>query len=354
MRELVVLDGSIGTGGGQILRTSLALSAILGVPFKINNIRRRRPRPGLMPQHLAGVRAVARLTGARVDGDRLGATELMFIPEGIKADNLVIDVAAEKGSAGAVTLVVQTILPVMLFAPQPVEATIRGGTHVPFSPVFEFLQAVLLPFIRRIGYRAEAEIKKAGFYPAGGGEITVRTLPVRQEALNPVNITGAGKLLRLRARAAVSRLPLSIAERQVKRLKQLLTEKGYRMEGEAIENDAPAPGTYLFLHAEYENAPAGFSGLGKRGKPAETIAVEVFEQFQRHHQTGAAIEPHLSDQILIFLALTGKDFSFTTSDRTEHLQTNIQTITRFIPELEIKTATSPNNITLVEGRYRQI
>lgn len=344
---MLEIDGSYGSGGGQILRTALALSAILNQGFSIRNIRARRPRPGLMPQHLASVRAAAGLCHARVRGDVLGSTELDFEPGPIRAGNLVVDVAEETGSAGAVTLVAQTVMPIMLFAPEPCTATLRGGTHVPFSPVYEYFVRVLIPFIRKLGYNVETQLSQYGFYPVGGGEILLRTVPRQPPDTARIELTEPGKLKGIKIVSAVSRLPVSIAERQLKRLGMRLGKSGF--EAKVQEVQAEGPGTYVYLEAEYERITVGFSALGRKGKPAEAVADEVYDQFAAHHQTGSALDPHLADQCLIFLVLQNLPFLFTTSRVTDHLQTNIWLLNRFLPNRKIELQISRNRTGVVRA-----
>jgi RNA 3'-terminal phosphate cyclase (ATP) len=339
---MLEIDGAVGSGGGQILRTALALSAILNKGFVINNIRARRPRPGLMPQHLACVRAARQLCHARVQGDAAGSTRLIFEPDQIGSAQLEVDVAGETGSAGAVTLVAQTVLPIMLFAPEPSTAVLRGGTHVPFSPVYEYLERVLLPFVRQLGYQAEVQLNRFGFFPVGGGEVVLKTKPARTQNLSGVNLKSPGKLLRLKIVSAVSKLPVSIAERQAARLKRRLP---VQPEAEKVQVvTAKCPGTYLFLEANYEHITAGFSALGKKGKPAEAVADEVYEQFYEHHQQHGAVDTKLADQCLLFLVLTQKPCRFTTSRVTEHLRTNSLVINQFIPARPIKLEINSDGI----------
>lgn len=335
---MIEIDGSRGEGGGQIFRTALALSAILGVPFRIKNIRAKRPRPGLMPQHLTSVRAAAQLAGAETEGDLFGSTELTFLPKTehrqLKNQQLLWDVAGERGSAGAVTLVIQTVLPIMLFSSEPVVATVRGGTHVPFSPTYEFLDRVLLPFLRSLGFQAQTELRSYGFYPLGGGEVLITTKPVNKERLKIKELLTPGALKELRVVSAVSLLPESIALRQANRLKERLGREPDNTEIKT--SNGRCPGTYLFLEAKYENLSAGFSSLGEKGKPAERVADEVYEQFQAHHNSKMALDPHLADQVIIFLVLSGQPFSFTTSRITDHLKTNIWIVTTFLPNCAIR------------------
>ncbi|MEO0005434.1 MAG: RNA 3'-terminal phosphate cyclase [candidate division WOR-3 bacterium] len=346
---MIEIDGSFGSGGGQILRTSLALSVILRAPIRIKNIRARRPKPGLMPQHLAGVRAAAKLSRAKVEGDFLGSTELVFEPAGVFCQDLTVDVAGERGSAGAVTLVAQTLLPIMLFSDKPCQAVLRGGTHVPFSPVYEYLERVLLPFLERLGFKAEAKLNAYGFYPVGGGEVVVKAEPVKKENLKGLEVKDKGGLKSLRIVSGVANLPVEIAQRQAARLKQRLGKEPENVE--VLEVKARCPGTYLFLEAVYQGAVAGFSSLGKKGKRAEQVADEVYELFERHQEALGALDPNLSDQIIPFLGLSKQDFHFTTTRVSDHLLTNIEVVKRFIPELNIELKVKDDGFGEVRGRW---
>ncbi|MEO0102763.1 MAG: RNA 3'-terminal phosphate cyclase [candidate division WOR-3 bacterium] len=337
---MIEIDGSFGEGGGQILRTALALSSVLGKPFLISNIRKRRKKPGLLAQHLTGVRAVAKITKAEKEGDEFGSEKLLFQPKKITPGNYEFNVAEEKGSAGSVTLVAQSILPILFFAEKESEVCLKGGTHVPFSPIFDYLNEILLPTIKRLGYSAEGEIKKYGFYPVGGGEITLKIKPLSPSSC--VNISGSkrGDLFSLKIISRVANLPLAIAERQAKRALERLSPHFKITEALVETCYAGSPGTYLFIKAEFSNTLAGFSSLGERGKPAERVAEEAVEEFFAYYQTEVLFDPHLADQVLIFFALLknrlkDEKFFFTTSRITNHLLTNIWTIKNFIP-LQVK------------------
>ncbi|MGQ9708560.1 MAG: RNA 3'-terminal phosphate cyclase, partial [bacterium] len=212
-------------------------------------------------------------------------------------------------------------------------AVLRGGTHVGFSPAFEFLKLVLLPVLCRLGFRAEAEITAWGFYPVGGGEVVLETEPVIREGLPGLRITDKGGLKALRGVSAVSQLPVSIALRQAQRLSARLSQRIEELK--VLSVPAKCPGSYLFLGAVYEQTVAGFSALGERGKRAEQVADEVYEQFQEYVQNPAALEPHLADQLVLFLSLSGSPFHFTTTRVSEHLKTNLFVISRFLPALKI-------------------
>ncbi|MEO0071068.1 MAG: RNA 3'-terminal phosphate cyclase [candidate division WOR-3 bacterium] len=353
---MIEIDGSWGEGGGQILRTALAISAIFGLPCRIKNIRAGRKRPGLMAQHLTGVQAAAQLAGADVKGAFLGSTELIFVPKAkdrqLTTENqpLIWDVSAERGSAGAVTLVLQTVLPILLFSFKPLTATVRGGTHVPFSPIYEFFHCVLLSFLRSLGIEAEAQITSYGFYPLGGGEVLIHTKPVNKEKIKVRELLSSGRLKEIRMVSAVSHLPESIALRQANRLKERLPLEPETVDIKTV--NGLCPGTYLFLEVKYENVTVGFSSLGEKGKPAERVADEVYEQFQNHQRSKMALDPHLADQVLIFLVLSGQPFVYTTSRVTKHLKTNIWTISQFLPQCSVELIDLGNQTAELRGLWR--
>jgi RNA 3'-terminal phosphate cyclase (ATP) len=373
---MIKIDGSYGEGGGQILRTALSLSAILNKPFELYNIRKGRKKPGLLAQHLTGVNAAQTITDAKVSGNNFGSSSLTFEPKAIKGGEYTFNVAEERGSAGAVTLVAQTILPIIFFADKESKVTLKGGTHVPFSPPFDYLKEILLSTLADFGFQAKAELKGYGFYPVGEGEILLTVKPAERKdfrissplmgegkgegeiRIRETHLSERGALKELRITSKVANLPLSIAERQMNRLFQKLSEfpipnSESRITKECEVVKAPCPGTYLFMTAEFENIRAGFSSLGAKGKPAEKIADEVFEEFSNYYNQKEVFDPHLADQILVFLAISqiSTDYSpevdtdkhrlsvpicasFTTTKITDHLLTNIWVINQFLSELK--------------------
>ncbi|MEO0091354.1 MAG: RNA 3'-terminal phosphate cyclase [candidate division WOR-3 bacterium] len=329
------IDGSYGEGGGQILRTALSLSAILKIPFEIYNIRKGRKKPGLLAQHLTSVNAVAKICNAEVSGNTFGSTHLTFIPGEIKPGEYEFNVATERGSAGSVTLVAQSLIPILLTTKSRV--IIKGGTHVPFSPPFDYLAEVLLPFLRRYGYNVEAKIFQYGFFPIGRGSIVIDFKPSSNIKTVPT-ITERGKLKKLSLISRVANLPRTIAERQASHFLRLLRIDFPQIEIEQITDEirAACPGTYLFLKAEYENIIAGFSSLGAKGKPAETVAEEVYQEFKSYLLSERGVfDRHLADQICIFLAKQNiSNITINTNKITEHLKTNIWTIQQFLPSFK--------------------
>ncbi|MDH5185577.1 MAG: RNA 3'-terminal phosphate cyclase [candidate division WOR-3 bacterium] len=348
---MIKIDGSYGEGGGQILRTALSLSAILNKPFEMYNIRKGRKKPGLLAQHLTGVNATQKITDAKVSGNNFGSLSLIFEPKTISGGEYEFNVAEERGSAGAVTLVTQTILPILFFADKASKVTIKGGTHVPFSPPFDYLKEILLPLLAKLGFEAKAELKGYGFYPVGEGEVTLEIKSQNSKVKiqrEPFAIKERGELKELKSVSSVANLPLSIAERQNNHLtaKFKIQNSGLEIKSTCETVKASCSGTHLFLTADFQNIRAGFSSLGARGKPAEKVADEVFDEFSNYFSQKGALDPHLADQILIFLALAQQScasrraqptpsISFTTTKITDHLLTNIWVINQFLPELKI-------------------
>jgi RNA 3'-terminal phosphate cyclase (ATP) len=325
---MIEIDGSHGEGGGQILRTALALSCITGKPFRLVNIRAGRPRPGLQPQHLAAVRAAAAASAARVAGEAKGSAELRFEPR----ETLGGDLDLAIGTAGAVTLVIQTVLPALLFAKRPSRVRVIGGTHVPWSPSWDYLTGIFLPALARIGADVSGTLRRAGFYPAGGGSVEVEVRPVA--GLRSLVLLERGHLVSVTGTSGVGRLPLSIAERQRDAAATALRRAlGAAAAVEIATRSVPAagPGTFVCLKGEWTLAAAGACALGARGKRAETVGEEAAGELLAHEATGAPVDPHLADQLVPYLALAGGRSEYKTSRVTRHLLTNLWAASHFLP-----------------------
>jgi RNA 3'-terminal phosphate cyclase (ATP) len=326
MAEQVRIDGSYGEGGGQILRTSVSLAALTGRPVEITRIRAGRSKPGLQPQHLTAVRAVASVCAARLEGDAVGSQRLLFTPQ---ADPQPGRYRFDIGTAGATTLVVQSILLPLALAGAASAATVIGGTHVPHAPPFEYLEAVYLPALRRAGLSADVNYPRAGFFPAGGGEVTLEARPVG--ALAPLDLTDRGKLRSLTATIVTGELPDHVGERGKAAVERYLKGVGRQAAIEIRRLPARGPGAAVVLAARCDGGHAGFTGLGARGKPMEEVAEEPCAAFMAWWKSGAACDEHLADQLVLPMALAAGESRWTTPVVTEHLRTVLWVARRFLP-----------------------
>lgn len=327
------IDGSIGEGGGQVLRTALTLSVLTGRPVEIRNIRAGRPNPGLQPQHLTAVQAAAAICRAQVEGAALGSQTLRFAPQSAPAPGeYVFDVTevAGRGSAGAVGLVFQTLFLPLALVPGESLVVLRGGTHVPWAPSVDYLQEVFLPTVARMGLDAEIDLVAWGFYPVGGGEARVR-IRGRPGPLSPLSLTERGSARKVRGRTVVSNLPAHIPQRMADRARNLLVRAGLKADLQPLVTRGAGPGAGIFLVVEYEHIRAGFSAYGRKGVPAEQVAEEACRELLAHHESGAPVDPHLADQLLLPMALAAGTSRFITSAITGHLLTNLTVIQAFLP-----------------------
>ncbi|MFN3744900.1 MAG: RNA 3'-terminal phosphate cyclase [Hyphomicrobiaceae bacterium] len=335
MGESVIIDGSYGEGGGQILRTALTLSAITGRPLRIESLRARRPKPGLAAQHLTAVLSAAELCQAEVSGATLSSETLSFRPTAPpQPGNYRFDVAAarEGGSAGATTLVLQTVAVAAVFAGGPSRFCIRGGTHVPSSPPYDYIAHVWCPLLARMGISLQVELTQFGFLPVGQGEIIGGVSGLGKQAsthLRPLEIISRGALRSVSGRAIAANLPSHIAQRMAARATEHLSTSAAAVDIRAECVSAASPGAGLFLTAAYEHVSAGFNAFGARGKSAETVADEAAGALLGHLRSGAALDLHLADQVLLPLSLACAPSSFTSERVTRHLETNAWVIGQF-------------------------
>ncbi len=327
---MLEIDGSYGEGGGQVLRTSLSLAAITGQPIRIAGIRAKRKKPGLAAQHLTAVRAAARVCHAQMHGDALGSLNLEFIPSSyVQAGNYTFDVseARQGSSAGAITLVLQTILLPLSLASGDSLVTLRGGTHVNFSPTITYIQQVYLPILQRMGIEAEVQLGAWGWYPQGGGEIKLRVRGGRK--LSGINLVERGDLQQVRGLAVVTQLPAHIPQRMANRAENLLQEAGLKVNIQALREKGVAPGAGIFLTAEYQNSLTGFGGFGRLRMTSEKVAEIACKQLMRFHQTGAPVDEHLADQLLLPAVLATNESQYRVAELSTHLTTNAAIIEQF-------------------------
>lgn len=320
---MINIDGSMGEGGGQILRTSLGLSVVTGRPFTITNIRAGRKKPGLMRQHLTAVQAAAEISGARIAGDQLGSTQLIFEPGNVRPGVYHFAV----GTAGSATLVLQTILPGLLTADGPSQITIEGGTHNPYAPPFHFLYRSFLPVLKRMGAEIQARLINYGFYPAGGGKMEIDIKPVAK--LQPLELNERGKLKTIKAKAYVANLPDQIAERELSVIRARFPDVGDNVQVVRADN-SPGPGNIVTIEMEYENITELITGFGEVNKRAEKVGSEVAEQARKYLASDAPVGKYLADQLMIPFALAGGG-EFVTLPLSRHAQTNLEVIRLFKP-----------------------
>jgi RNA 3'-terminal phosphate cyclase (ATP) len=318
---MITIDGSYGEGGGQILRTSLALALVTGKSFCINNIRAGRKKPGLMRQHLTTVNAAADIGNAKIKGNHLGSGSFTFEPETIKAGKYHFAI----GSAGSCTLVLQTVLSALIRADGPSEIVLEGGTHNPFAPPFDFLAKSFLPIINRMGPKVDAVLEKPGFYPAGGGRFRVSISPC---ALKRMDLIDRGRIVRQTGVAAVANLPVSIAHRELKVLQAKLEWDPDCLKAVEVEN-SQGPGNILTVEIESEHVTEVFTGFGERGVSAEKVANRTVKQVREYLALDVPVGRYLADQLLIPMAMAGGGV-FHTLSPTRHTTTNIEIIKRFL------------------------
>jgi RNA 3'-terminal phosphate cyclase (ATP) len=332
MHKLIKVDGAYGEGGGQVVRTALTLSVLTGRPVAISNIRANRPKPGLAPQHLTNVLALAEICDADVQGAEIGSAELLFKPKNApRSGEYRFDVTEVlgSGSAGSVTLILQTLLLPLSFAEGTSRLLLRGGTHVTWSPPFEFIDRVFLPTVAKMGIEASCRLNVPGFYPSGGGEITAEIAGL-QTVLKPLELRERGKLLRIEGNAIACTLPSHIPHRMAERARAILERAGFDADITPRREQCIGPGAGIFLTAHYEWAKAGFSALGAPGKPSEAVAEEACEQLFTHHLSGAPADRYLADQLLLPMSLADGVSAFETACISSHLLTNAHIIGQFI------------------------
>jgi RNA 3'-terminal phosphate cyclase (ATP) len=339
---MLTIDGSMGEGGGQILRTALGLSLVTAAPFRIVKVRAGRQKPGLMRQHLTAVEAAARVSSATVSGAEIGSQELQFTPSPVRPG----DHAFAVGTAGSTTLVLQTVLPALLTAPGPSRLDLSGGTHNPLAPPFDFLDRAFLPLLRRMGARVEARLLRHGFYPAGGGRFTVEIEPVSR--LGPFRLLERGEPVRRHATAIVSGLPESIADRELRVVEKKLGWEPASLEKRVIR-DGSGPGNVLILEIESRNVTEIVTGFGEKRLSAEGVAEKAVDEVRTYLASGAPVGLHLADQLLVPLAMAGTGV-FRTLPLSLHARTNLEIVKRFLP-VEFDVRAEESQVTIeVRGR----
>lgn len=319
---MIIIDGSEGEGGGQVLRTALALSLVTGQPFRISNIRANRSRTGVMRQHVTAVEAACAVGGTDCEELEIGASEISFTPGPVKPGDHHFAV----GTAGSTSLVLQTVLPPLMLANAPSRLVLEGGTHNIHAPPFDFIDRVFLPILNQMGPRVTAKLIRPGFYPAGGGRIEVEIEPVSR--LTPIDLVERGELRRVQAKAVVAALPGEIAVRELDAANKILE---WPEDARKIEQlpERTGPGNILMLEAEFDHVTEITSGFGRLGVPAEMVGQQAAKRMAGYLASSATVGPYLADQLLLPMALAGSG-SFTTVKPTGHSRTVIDVISKFL------------------------
>jgi RNA 3'-terminal phosphate cyclase (ATP) len=338
---LLAIDGSHGEGGGQIIRTSLALSLVTGKPFHVKHARANRGKPGLRQQHLTAVRAAAAIGNAHVEGAAVGSTEFTFYPGAVTPGDYTFDV----GTAGSTTLVLQTVLPPLMIASAPSVLRFEGGTHNVHAPPYDFLERTFLPLVSRMGPQILIELGRYGFYPPGGGRFDVFIEPATHRF--QLELTERGRILAKRARALVVNLPASMAERELAVVKEKMRLSDEQLQPE-ISDNAISRGTAVMIEIQSEHLTEVFTRIGERGVRAEVIAEQAADEALDYLRAQAPIGEHLADQLLIPLALCSGG-SFATTRVSLHTQTNIEVIKKFL-DVDITVANSTDGTTIIKVR----
>ncbi len=343
--DYIKIDGSYGEGGGQILRTALALSMITGQPVEFYNLRVKRPNPGLQPQHLTAIHAAATISNARVEGAYIGSTELRFEPSEVVGGEFLFDVEdiSGQGSAGAVMLVAQTILLPLALKGQSAKITLLGGTHVGWSPGTDYIEFVYLPALRHFGVEARMETLEAGFYPRGGGRVVLHVQPA-QLPLKPIEWRERGRIKRVRLVFTMSNLPENILRRGDQAAETLIGLMG--LQPEFVHRVLPSRGFGLSatLAVEAEHGYAGFIRLGRRGVAIEQVVEEAWNEFTAWAKTRTAVDYFLADQLVLPALFADGSSAWSTHRATSHLRTLLW----LVPQL-VKTGVELTQ--LAEGGY---
>ncbi len=331
---MLIIDGSYGEGGGQILRTSVALACITGQDIKVINIRAKRKNPGLRNQHITALKVAAHLCKAEVTGLHLGSREVVFRPGGISSGTFNFDV----GTAGSVTLILQTALPIMAHSQAPVKLVLKGGTDVPWSPTIDYFREVLAPHLRKMGLSAEIKLLRRGHYPKGGGVVEAY-VPYPHGTLNSLRVVKRGRVTSVRGISHAVNLPKHVAIRQMESATRSLRNFGYNAPVEVMVEhriDGAAPGSGITLWAEAGEALLGSDALGKKGKRAEDVGYEAGRKLAEDLNTGMALDRYMSDNIVIYLALAEGESVVGGSKLTAHARTVVWVIKQFLKtEIEV-------------------
>lgn len=325
---MLTIDGS--EGGGQLLRTALSLSVVTGTPFRIEDLRGGRPNPGLRPQHLAAVELVGDLCDAAVEGAELDSETLTLRPRRACHTSLEADIP----TAGSITLLFDTVLPIAVASGEPFEVTSTGGTNVKWAPTVEYHQFVKLPLLATWGVDAAIDLHRTGFYPAGDGSATMRTTPSSPDSIE-LETRGAFDRVVIYSIASEVLADRKVADRQATHASDELEDAGYRADVRRVEYvPTRSTGSSLLLRGVFEHSVVGFDALGERGRTSEEVADGAVGQFTAFADGEAPVDPFMADQLLVLLALVGGRVRIPTV--TPHVETNLDLITTFGSDMRLE------------------
>jgi RNA 3'-phosphate cyclase len=347
----IEIDGSQGEGGGQILRTAVSLSTVLGIPIKIVDIRANRPQPGLKAQHLEAVRALQKLCNAQVDGLEVGSKEVLFRPGKVEGGHFTIDI----GTAGSVSLVIQTLVLPALWGPKDTFVRIIGGTDVKWAPSIDYTHYIYLSILRLMGAHTNLGLINRGYYPEGGGEVELRVCPLEPDGLKPLVIPAQEGEPKVFGAVHTANLPKDVGQRlKSTALKFLVGIKDVKVMSNQWEGRSTGAG--ITLVSEFKNTLLGADALGEKGKRAEIVAKECVEELLADGKSGATLDHHMADQILPYLSLATGPSEFLVREITAHAKTNIDVIEKLVgASFELKAAEDGlTRIKVVPGKAPQL
>jgi len=335
------IDGSFGEGGGQILRTAACLSVILGTPIHVTKIRAGREIPGLRPQHCATLKILAEVCGGQLVGNTVGSTEVSFVPGTVESREVSFDLQ----TAASIPLVLQAVVPSVALAGASMELELIGGTDVPWSPTFDYVERVLRPALALVGVIFSSNVAKRGYYPNGGGRATIHVEPC--ERAKPLNITKKSEGPELSVVSRCGRLPAHVAERQARSATEVLLGRGLRPgKTETLSDDSVSPGSSILISLVGRGCYLGADSIGSRKKSAERVGTEAAHAFVKQYDTGATVDSHLADMLAPILCLAEGESSLLMPEATGHLKTSLE-VARQLTGASFETTEAGGGLNLI-------